>query len=110
MASYMTTRRSFALLAAVLATACQSMQSAPLSPERIAQIVASPDRSAADRTNDQRRKPEALLAFVGVRPGMTALDVSAGGGYTTELVARAVGPRGKVYGQSAPPDPNRGDV
>src|SRR3954451_8461198 len=88
--------------------ACQSLQpsAGPISEGRIAEIVASPDRSAADRTNDQRRKPEAMLAFIGVRPGMTALDVSAGGGYTTELIARAVAPTGKVYGQSAPPDPN----
>jgi predicted methyltransferase len=109
MASYMTVRRSFALLAAVLVTACQSTlpASGPISRERIAEIVASPDRSAADRSNDIRRKPEPMLAFIGVRPGMTALDVSAGGGYTTELIARAVGPTGKVYGQSAPPDPNR---
>ncbi len=73
-----------------------------LSPQRIAEIVASPDRSAADRQNDQRRKPEAMLAFIGPRPGQVALDVSAGGGYTTELLARAIGPGGKVYGQSPP--------
>jgi predicted methyltransferase len=78
-----------------------------LSQERIAEIVASPDRSAADRTNDLRRKPAEMLTFIGVRPGMIVLDVSAGGGYTTELVARAVGPGGRVYGQSAPRDPNR---
>jgi predicted methyltransferase len=48
-----------------------------------------------------------MLAFIGVRPGMVAMDLSAGGGYTTELIARAVGPGGKAYGQSAPPDPNR---
>jgi predicted methyltransferase len=80
---------------------------APLSRERIAEIVASPDRSAADRTNDQRRKPAEMLAFIGVRPGSVALDLSAGGGYTTELLARAVGPTGHVYGQSAPRDPGR---
>jgi predicted methyltransferase len=80
---------------------------APLSRERIAEIVASPDRSAADRTNDQRRKPADMLAFIGVRPGSTVLDLSAGGGYTTELLARAVGPAGHVYGQSAPRDPSR---
>ena len=80
---------------------------ATLSPERIAEIVASPDRSAADRTNDIRRKPTQMLAFIGIRPGMVALDLSAGGGYTTELVARAVGPTGRVYGQSAPRDPAR---
>jgi len=80
---------------------------ATLSPERIAEIVASPDRSAADRTNDIRRKPTQMLAFIGIRPGMVALDLSAGGGYTTELIARSVGPAGRVYGQSAPRDPAR---
>ena len=78
---------------------------ATLSRDRIAEILASPDRSAADRTNDLRRKPAQMLAFIGVWPGMVALDLSAGGGYTTELLARAVGPTGRVYGQSAPRDP-----
>ncbi len=75
---------------------------ASLSQDQIAQIVASPDRSAADKSNDVRRKPEQVLAFIGIKPGMVALDLSAGGGYTTELLARAVGPKGRVYGQSAP--------
>lgn len=81
-----------------------------LSAQHIAEIVASPDRSAADRTNDLRRKPELMLAFVGVREGMVALDVSAGGGYTTELLARTIGPAGSVYGQSQPRDPNRAPI
>jgi predicted methyltransferase len=80
---------------------------ATLSPQQIAQIVASSDRTAADRRNDARRKPESMLSFIGVRPGMMALDVSAGGGYTTELLARAIGPSGRVYGQSPPRNPNR---
>ena len=75
-----------------------------LSADRIGSMLASPDRSAADRTNDVRRQPDKMLAFIGVRPGMVALDLSAGGGYTTELLARAVGPTGRVYGQSAPPN------
>ena len=78
-----------------------------LSPDRIAAIVASPDRSAADRANDIRRKPAEMLTFFDVRPGMVALDVSAGRGYTTELIARAVGPAGKVYGQTATRDASR---
>src|SRR6478735_7547169 len=77
--------------------------SLPLSSEQIAQILASPDRSAADRTNDLRRKPEQMLGFIGIRPGIVALDLSAAGGYTTELLARSIGPTGKVYGQSRPP-------
>ena len=74
-----------------------------LSQQRIAEIVASPDRSAADRSNDQRRKPELLMAFIAPRAGMTVLDLSAGGGYTTELLARSVGSTGRAYGQSQPP-------
>ncbi len=108
-------RRGGGGLAAVgalcLIAACGSMAVASrapsLSPERIAAILSSPERTAADRTNDTRRKPAELLAFVDPRPGMTVLDVSAGGGYTSELLARAVGPGGRVYGQSAPRDPGR---
>src|SRR6476620_3161477 len=109
MRSYLAMKRPFTWFAVVLAAACQSTipASAPITSERIAEIGASPDRSDADRTSDRRRKPELMLAFIGVRPGMQVMDLSAGGGYTTELLARAVGPAGKVYGQSTPPDPNR---
>jgi predicted methyltransferase len=48
-----------------------------------------------------------MLAFIGIRPGIVALDLSAAGGYTTELLARAIGPSGTVYGQSQPRDPSR---
>jgi predicted methyltransferase len=64
-------------------------------------IVASPDRSAADREIDLRRKPDQLLAFTGVRPGMRVLDMGAGAGYSTELLARAVGSQGIVYAQDS---------
>jgi predicted methyltransferase len=72
-----------------------------------AAIVASPDRSEADRQNDIRRKPAEMLAFIAPREGMVALDVSAAGGYTTELISRAVGPKGRVYGQTRAPDPRQ---
>ncbi|MEP6505779.1 MAG: hypothetical protein ABJD97_20765, partial [Betaproteobacteria bacterium] len=94
-------------LAAALAAAllgCATTAAPTLSGERIAAIVASPDRSDADRTNDLRRHPAEMLAFIGVQPGWTALDVSTGGGYTTELLARAIGPGGTVHGQSQPRD------
>jgi predicted methyltransferase len=91
------------ILLALACSACLSTASAQtLTPQQIKTILASPDRSAADRTNDQRRHPEEMLAFIAITPGITALDVSAGGGYTTELLARSVGPTGKVYGQSRP--------
>jgi predicted methyltransferase len=65
-------------------------------------ILAAPDRSEADRKTDQARHPDKFLAFTGVKPGMKVLDVASGGGYTTELMARVVGPSGKVYAQDAP--------
>ena len=68
-----------ALLAAALLGCAAPAAPPSLSSERIAAIVASPDRSDADRTNDQRRHPAELLAFIGVQPGWTALDVSTGG-------------------------------
>lgn len=80
---------------------------ARLSSDQIARIVSAPDRSAADRTNDLRRKPAQMLDFIGIRPGILALDVSAAGGYTTELLARSIGPSGMVYGQAPVRDPNR---
>lgn len=65
-----------------------------------AAIVAAPDRSESDRNIDKRRDPTKLLAFTGARPGMKVLDMGAGGGYSTELLARAVAPGGTVYAQN----------
>jgi predicted methyltransferase len=64
-------------------------------------IVAAADRSDADRTTDKRRDPLKLLNFIGVKEGMKVLDMEAGAGYTTELLARAVGPKGVVYAQDS---------
>ncbi|MFM9927649.1 hypothetical protein VLK31_32045 [Variovorax sp. H27-G14] len=93
------------LTVALAACSTPGPQAPVLSQARIAEIVSSPDRSEADRRNDARRKPQEMLAFIGVRPGMVALDISAAGGYTTELIARATGPTGRVYGQSPPRPP-----
>lgn len=96
-----------AAVLSLLLTACANPQktppASPLSAQQIQTLLASADRTAADRATDERRKPAQLLAFIGARPGQTVLDLSAGGGYTTELLARAVGPTGHVYGQSRPP-------
>ena len=64
-------------------------------------IVAAPDRSDADRQVDLRRQPAKMLAFAGVGPGMKVLDMEANGGYSTELMARAVAPDGVVYAQDS---------
>jgi predicted methyltransferase len=66
-------------------------------------LLVSPLRSENDRVADARRKPAELISFAQVRRGMTVLDVSAGGGYTTQVMALAVGPQGKVWAQVQKP-------
>jgi predicted methyltransferase len=63
-------------------------------------IVDAPDRTPEDREADVRRHPLQLLEFIGVSRGQRVADLGAGSGYTTELLARAVGPSGVVYAQN----------
>ena len=84
-------------IAALVACTCTLAQTP--SPDYAA-ILASPDRSDADRQIDARRDPLKFLAFADLRPGMKVLDMGAGGGYSTELIARVVAPSGVVYGQN----------
>jgi predicted methyltransferase len=70
-------------------------------PASIRAIVDATDRTEADRKLDEGRHPSELLAFAGIAPGMRVAELGAGTGYTTELLARAVAPTGKVYGQNS---------
>ena len=92
------------LTIAALLSACLAMTAATAQDRApdYAAVVAAPDRTEADVQTDKRRDPVKLLAFTGAHPGMKVLDMGAGGGYSTELMARAAGPSGKVYGQNAP--------
>jgi predicted methyltransferase len=74
----------------------------PLSAAEIAALLEAPDRSDDDRKLDEQRKAAAFLAYLGVGPGMHVAEVGSGSGYTSELLARAVGPTGTVYGQNTP--------
>jgi predicted methyltransferase len=58
------------------------------------------DRHEYDQPRDRARKPYEAFQFLGVREGMTAMDVGAYAGYTTEMLAAAVGPEGRVYSQN----------
>lgn len=98
-----------AALLCVLATACSgsapSVKTAAGAGDDsalAAQVVAAPDRTERDRKADAHRKPTELLTFFGIRPGMHVADLGAGGGYATELEARAVGAGGIVIAQDTP--------
>ncbi|HKQ26196.1 MAG TPA: hypothetical protein VJT81_17240 [Burkholderiales bacterium] len=90
------------LLALFLATAGLSGNALSQDSKALANaVVSASDRSPEDRAMDAGRKPAELLAFVGVQPGWRIADLGAGGGYTTELLQRAVGKDGVVYGQNS---------
>lgn len=69
-------------------------------PAAIEKAVDAPERPAPDKALDAGRKPAQVMAFFGIAPGMKVADLTAGGGYQTELLARIVGPAGKVYSQN----------
>jgi predicted methyltransferase len=93
---------AFGLVAGLAAGFGSSAAQAQAAPDYAA-ILAATDRSDADRDADKRRDPVPLLQFAGVKPGMTVLDMGAGAGYSTELMARVVAPNGMALGQF-PPD------
>ncbi|MGH1471426.1 MAG: class I SAM-dependent methyltransferase [Cellvibrionaceae bacterium] len=68
----------------------------------ITEALKSPSRMAGDSDRDAARKPAQVLAFLGLKPGMTVLDVMASGGWYTEVLSLAVGEKGKVYAQNSP--------
>ena len=91
---------------AVIAGALATLAMTPLTGARAQApdyeaIVAAPDRAEGDRQADVRRKPAKMLAFAGVQTGMKVLDMEASAGYSTELLARAVGPSGTIYAQDS---------
>jgi predicted methyltransferase len=71
--------------------------------DSIATAIASPDRPAADREQDGRRKAQEFLEFAGIAPGMHVLDAFSAGGYYAELLGRIVGPEGEVIAYNNPP-------
>jgi predicted methyltransferase len=93
---------AFLMLAATLVTATQGAQELKVHPA-ITAALASPDRPEADRKRDEGRHYGQILEFFGVRPGQTLIEYTATGGVTAEVLARTVGPKGKVYMQNSPP-------
>jgi predicted methyltransferase len=91
---------SLSLFACAKPATTTQTPAAPPPPSAVALAVAAPDRSAEDRALDAGRHPVEVLGFFEVAPGQKIGELFAGGGYTTELLARTVGDTGKVYAQN----------
>ncbi len=91
--------RPAALVGSILMLTGQSAHAEPEQADLAARLAAD-SRSAEDRARDAGRKPAQVVAFLGIAPGMTVVDLIAAGGYNTEVLSIAVGPQGKVYAQN----------
>jgi predicted methyltransferase len=69
---------------------------------RMRTTLAVPERSAENKARDADRKPIETVQFFGIRNGDTVIDMIAVGGWFTEVLSAAVGPRGHVYMQNPP--------
>lgn len=92
--------RAATLFAAVLSGVLAFASFTGASAQDYAAILAAPDRTDADKQNDAKRQALPFLTFIGAKTGMKVLDLGAGAGYSSELMARSVGESGKVYAQN----------
>jgi predicted methyltransferase len=98
------------LFAAALAAVASGCSTAPTEDKsaaaaRYASVIANPVRTEQDLRMDASRHPAEFLTFAQVKPGMQVLDVSAGAGYTSQLLALAVAPGGMLWAQAPKPGP-----
>jgi len=65
-------------------------------------VLAGPHRSEANRARDQYRHPAETLAFFGIEPGMTVVELWPGRGWYTEVLAPYLRDKGKLYAAHFP--------
>jgi predicted methyltransferase len=92
-----------ALILALGACSTTPVEDPRAAAARVQNVIESPIRTDQDRRMDAARHPAEFLPFTTVKPGMQVLDVAAGGGYTSQLMALAVGPTGMVWAQREQP-------
>ena len=68
----------------------------------LAAAVASPSRSTQFSPRDGARKPAEVLAFAGLKPNMTVVEIGPSGGYWTEILAPYLAKKGTYYTAIAP--------
>lgn len=73
--------------------------------DAIAAAVAGAHRAEENRARDRYRHPAETLAFFGLEPDMTVVEMAPSGGWYTEILAPVLKDEGKLFG--AIPDPEQ---
>jgi predicted methyltransferase len=98
---------AFVFTAAVsIAAFCQP--SPALANDAMTAALAAPHRSAANVARDAWRHPKETLAFFGLKPEMTVIEMSPGGGWYTEILAPYLRDKGQLI--LAADDPESGEA
>jgi predicted methyltransferase len=87
------------IAAAALAVAAQAQTNVhdPKPSAAVTAAVADTGRPDADKMRDDNRKPAQVVAVSGLKPGQSVVELGSGGGYYTRILAKTVGPKGKVF-------------
>jgi predicted methyltransferase len=91
-------------LVATLAGLLWCLDAAAAAPDAALQAaVANPARSPNFVARDKARHPAAELAFFGIKPNMTVVELWPGGGYWTEILGPYLAKQGTYYAALEPP-------
>lgn len=89
--------RKLARLAAFAGLVALAQPAAAAEDKALKAAVASPSRSAENIARDVARHPYETLEFWGVKPKLTIIEISPGGGYWTEILAPYAKASGGTY-------------
>lgn len=89
-------------LAQALAANADSLP--PAAIDALKSAVDGPQRTPANRARDGARHPLETLAFFGIRPSSTVIEIAPGGGWYTEILAPYLRDHGRLYAAHEPAD------
>ena len=95
-------RISFYLLNFFLLQSVAVELMADIDESDVLQAMAKPGRLLADINRDNRSRPEAIIPLLNLELGDSVVDIFAGGGYYSELLASVVGDQGEVFLHNSP--------
>ncbi|MCC7155780.1 MAG: class I SAM-dependent methyltransferase [Bryobacterales bacterium] len=101
----MTTQAQILALALCLVSpALRAQGTHPITGRRIAPVMSADGADWLERSErESEERPKLALQLLGIQPGMLVADVGAGSGYYTAMLARQVGPSGKVFASDIQP-------
>jgi predicted methyltransferase len=73
-------------------------------------ILAGDWRSAANKARDQYRHPKETLAFFGIKPGETLIEITPGGGWYAEILAPLMKGNGTYIAAMSKPKKAQGEA